>query len=117
MDGIFGEITKQIISGIISISSIFVSTISGVNPEFSSPQFKIEGKNIYITTQLMNYSTEELDHIFSSGIPVRINFDFELFSGNTSILPIAKKRITREIRFDNLEYKFLLHFIDENKKK
>ena len=83
MEGIFGELTRQIITGIISISSVFVSTISGVNPEFNSPQLKIEGKTIYISTQLINYSTKELDNIFNSGIPVIINFIIEIHANNS----------------------------------
>jgi hypothetical protein len=92
MEEFIGELTRHIITGIISISSVFVSTISGVNPEFSSPKLNIEGRNIYISTQLINYSTEEFDHIFSSGIPIRINFEFELFSNSTSLIPLTKKR-------------------------
>lgn len=117
MEGVFAEIAKQFITGIISFSSVFVSTISGVNPEFSSPQLNIEGKTVFITTKLQNFSTPELDNIFSSGIPVRINFDVEIFQNNTSIIPFFKTRITREIQFDNLNKTFLVKYIDEKKSR
>ncbi|MBC8197637.1 MAG: DUF4390 domain-containing protein [Candidatus Marinimicrobia bacterium] len=116
MELFFSEITKQLITGIISFSSIFISSITGVNPEFNSPQIIIEGNSIFISTQLINYSTEELDYIFSSGIPVKIIFSLEIYPYKTYLKPIVKKQFIREIKFDNLQHKFEVNLLDEHKK-
>lgn len=115
MDSLIYEISKGIISGLISLGSIFYSSVSGVNPEFTPIEYSINGKSLYLTTQLINYSTPELDDIFRSGVPIKLNFHITVYLHPGSINPVKERIFGHEMVFDPLEEEFRL-FFEETKK-
>jgi hypothetical protein len=75
---IFTAITKKIITTIITIGSMFYSTISGVNAEFTDIDFHARGDQLVLSTELTNCFSDDLDLIFESGKDISIYYKIEV---------------------------------------
>ncbi|MEE8336064.1 MAG: DUF4390 domain-containing protein [Candidatus Neomarinimicrobiota bacterium] len=97
----FSILSKKIITSVISVGSIFYSTITGVNASFSSLELSAKGDNIIISATLENCFSPELDQILRSGLEIKINFLAEL-------LDQENQKIVRDtIFYHSLKYSVL----------
>ncbi len=98
----FEGFTKSVITGIITVGSMFYSTISGVNAEFSGIDVFARGETIYVSAQLENCFSEDLDEIFHTGQPIRIHYKIQLFFEDSD-LPFYQQSLFRELTYDVLD--------------
>jgi len=109
----FDSLSKSVITGIITLGSMFQSTIYGVNAEFSSLDVYAKGGTIYVTSSLDNCFSPDLDEIFHTGQPIRIHYRIQMFSADLEI-PFFQQNVFRELRYDLLDhYYFVQNSEDE----
>ena len=79
---LFSGLFKQVVTMVITVGSMFYSTIDGVHVRFSDVQVHSDGKQLLISTQLENCFTEDFDQIFSSGKRIYFHLKVELYEEN-----------------------------------
>ncbi len=77
--GIFAAFSKKVISTIIAVGSMFYSTIDGVTPKMDTPEIRYKNDYIYISTNIENCYTEDLNQIFYSGNMIPMYFSVDLY--------------------------------------
>jgi len=97
----FSIVSKMIITSVISVGSLFYSTITGVNASFSELKLSTKGDRIIITSRLENCYSPEFDQILSSGLEIKIHFLAKL-------IDMENKNNTRDTTFyHSLKYSVL----------
>jgi hypothetical protein len=81
---LFSVLTKKIITTIISVGSLFYSTIPGVNARLSDIQLTARGEQLLISARLENCFSAGLDQIFRSGKEIKIHFRAELVNARNN---------------------------------
>jgi len=102
----------KIITGIIAIGSMFYSTISGVSPEFEPCIIFSRGDHVIISTELTNCYSEDLDKIFQTGQEIRIQFEIEVFAGDSDT-PAQVFRIFHSIKFSLLDHYYEVYYSED----
>lgn len=97
----FSILSKKIITSVISVGSIFYSTITGVNASFSALELSAKGDNIIISATLENCFSPELDQILRSGLEIKFNFLVDLVEYEN------EKSIRDTIFYHSLKYSVL----------
>jgi len=100
---------ERLITTIISIGSLILPSISGIDPVFSHVDFLIEGNRLLISAALDNCYSEDFDTFLKSGETIRLNFTLELFAEKQN-RPIAKQVITHQVRYNLIEQRFVMIF-------
>lgn len=98
----FSLLSRKIIATVISIGSLFYSTIPGVNATFSEIDLSLEGDRLLLTTQLDNCYSEALDQIFRSGMAIQIHFLVQVMPVN-SIKPVSEIAFYHTIHYSLLD--------------
>ncbi|MFQ6612797.1 MAG: DUF4390 domain-containing protein [Fidelibacterota bacterium] len=75
---IFSVLSRKIVTAVISIGSLFYSTIPGTNASFTDLLLSIKGQQLVLSTHLENCFSDELDQVFRSGKEIKIYFRVEL---------------------------------------
>jgi hypothetical protein len=102
---IFTLITKKIITTVIAIGSVFYSSISGVNAEFTDIDIHARGEQLVISTELTNCFSEELDLIFESGKEISIYYRIEVVQASNSHV-IHADTLTHTIHYSLVDNAF-----------
>ncbi len=98
----FSILSRKIVTTIISIGSLFYSTIPGVNATFGGIDLSLEGDRLLMTTQLNNCYSEALDQIFRSGMTIQIHFLVQVIPVN-SIKPVGETTFYHSIHYSLLD--------------
>ena len=98
----FSLLSRKIISTVISIGSLFYSTIPGVNATFDKIDLSLEGDRLLVTTQLHNCYSEALDQIFRSGMTIKIHFSVQVLPVN-SLKPVSEITFYHSIHYSLLD--------------
>jgi len=98
----FSLLSRKIIATVISIGSLFYSTIPGVNATFSEIDLSLEGDRLLVSTQLDNCYSEALDQIFRSGMAIQIHFLVQVMPVN-SIKPVSEIAFYHTIHYSLLD--------------
>ncbi|NQV36906.1 MAG: DUF4390 domain-containing protein [Candidatus Marinimicrobia bacterium] len=93
---------KQVVTTVITVGSMFYSTIDGVNATFSDVEVHTDGKQLFISTQLESCFTDDFDRILNSGKRIYFHYKVELYDQNKSI-PIFSEEYFNAISFSHLD--------------
>ena len=111
--GLFSAFSKKVISSIIAIGSMFYSTIDGVTPEMSINDLYFDNEHLVINTVMTNCYTEELEQILASGNKIPVNFDVDLYSGN-SRLPDSTYSFVHILQFSPIDKNYSIYLSEKN---
>jgi hypothetical protein len=104
----FAILSKKVITTVIAIGSMFYSTIDGVNATFSDIEFYSQGQHLYISTNLTNCFTEDLDLILVSGERITIFYQLDLISdGNKN--PVYSDTLYHSIQYSPVDQIFQVY--------
>lgn len=98
---VFSLLSKKIVTAVISIGSLFYSTIPGINASIGDIELKNKGDQLVISSHLENCYTEELDQIFKSGKEIKIYFLAQLINSQ------KKKSIKDSTFYHSIRYTVL----------
>jgi hypothetical protein len=98
----FSLLSRKIVATIISIGSLFYSTIPGVNATFEEINLSLEGNRLMVSTKLSNCYSEALDQIFRSGMEIKVHFRVEVIPIN-SVRPISETTFYHSIHYSLLD--------------
>jgi len=98
----FSLLSRKIVATIISIGSLFYSTIPGVNATFEEIDLSLEGNRLMVSTQLSNCYSEALDQIFRSGMGIQIHFRVEVIPENSG-RPVSETTFYHSIHYSLLD--------------
>jgi hypothetical protein len=109
----FETIADRLITTIISIGSLVFPFIESIEPIFTDVQFKVVGNSLYLSTTLENCYTEELDKVISSGQPVVVRFEAELFNDKVK-KPVLKQEFFRSVRYNLLDKQYEVYLSEKD---
>lgn len=99
---IFSVFTQKLITTVITVGSMFYSSIDGVLAEFSPIDVSSNGSQLVVSTKLVNCFTMELDRILASGPSIYVHIRVELFEANQD-KPIISKPFYNAISYSHLD--------------
>ncbi len=111
---LFSVLTKKIITTIISVGSLFYSTIPGVNAHLSDIQLSAQGEQLLLSCRLENCFSEELDQIFRSGKEIKIHFKAELVDAQTN-KPLRDTTFYHSIHYSVLDEVFDVYYSESDR--
>jgi hypothetical protein len=111
---LFSVLSKKIITTIISVGSLFYSTIPGVNARLTDVQLAARGEQLLISCRLENCFSEELDQIFRSGKEIKIHFKAELVDAQTNKI-LQDTTFYHSIHYSVLDDVFDVYFSESDR--
>lgn len=108
----FDTIADRLITTIISIGSLIFPFIESIEPIFTDVQFKVVGNALYLSATLENCYTEELDKVISSGQPVIVRFEAELFNEKAK-KPVLNNKFFRSVRYNLLDKQYEVYLSEK----
>ena len=101
-------LTDKIITGIITLGSLFYSTINGVNAEFDPIEFFPKSSSLTVSTKLINCFTPEFEQIILAGQPVRFYYSLQIVNSETKKVSY-EKNIYHQIQYFHLDKQFTVY--------
>lgn len=106
---LFTLLFQKTITSIIAIGSLFYSTIDGVNAAFDPVSLIPEGRQVYVSTRLINCYSEDLDRIFHSGQQIDIYFRIELLEKGPRDVPVHTEEFYHSVQYYPLDDEFSVY--------
>ncbi len=82
---LFSGLFKQVITSVITVGSMFYSTIDGVHASFDNIKIYSEGSRLYVSTRLRNCYTDDFEKFFASGKRIYFHYRIEVFRASDDI--------------------------------
>ncbi|MBN4081366.1 DUF4390 domain-containing protein [Caldithrix abyssi] len=101
----FTVLSKKIVTTVITIGSMFYSTIDGVNAAFDPIEISTKGTAVMIRTRLKSCFTEELYQIFQSGEEIKIHFHTAVFDESRK-KPYLEKAFYHSLKYSLVDRVF-----------
>jgi len=98
LSGIF----KQIVTGVITVGSMFYSTIDGVHANFGGVDVHSDGKQVLVTTYLENCFTDDFDRLFSSGKRIYFHYRIDIIDAADNSI-VQSKELFNAISYSHLD--------------
>jgi hypothetical protein len=106
---------EKITSLLITLGTLFFSTITGTNATFSNVVLSQNEQGITCSATLTDWYNEELNKIFLLGEKIRIHFTAETFEENADS-PVYRKQFYHQIMFDLVDEYFEIYYSESNEK-
>ncbi len=103
----------KIITGIITIGSLFYSTISGVSPRFASCDLDTKGDTITLSSSITNCYSEDLDKMFNSGQEIKIQYKIRIYN-SSSRKPLSAKTLYHSLKYSLLKRDYVVYYSETN---
>ena len=109
----FEHFVENLVSTIVAVGSLFFPFIQGVEPAFSDVRIEVSSGKMYLSTQVINCYTEELDKVLASGQEIRLNFRIEVFPEKSS-KAVLRKTFYHSVKHNLLDANFDVFFSEED---
>ncbi len=110
----FELLIKKIATAVVSFGSMFLASITGVNPSFENVTIIQQYDNIVCSAELSNCFSDDFNKIFNSGQTISITFIIRLYEKNNKT-PLVKKEFYHQVKYDLVDryYEVYLSEIEE----
>ncbi|MFQ6604930.1 MAG: DUF4390 domain-containing protein [Fidelibacterota bacterium] len=93
---------KQIITTVITVGSLFYSTINGVRATLDPIQLETDGNQVLVSTQLVNCYSDDFDEILSSGKRIYFHLNVKLYETGVR-QPVWEDEFFNAISYSHLD--------------
>jgi len=92
---IFSVLFNKTISIVITLGTLFYTSVTGVSPKMNVVQVSSKGSLVVVSSQIQNCFSEDFDKILSSGADVKLHFQLQLYDLDSPLLPEESHTLTK----------------------
>ena len=111
----FELLLKKIATAVVSFGSIFIASITGINPEFINVIITNDNTNIVCSAQLSNCFQDDFDKIFNSGQIIQMTFIVNLYEKNNKS-PLVSREFYHQVKYDLVDHFYELYLSETEEK-
>ncbi len=109
----FEAFAQTMASWVIAVGSILIPPEANTDVGFSNPLLALEGNNIVLSVDIIDWHTEELDRILEAGQTVTIEFDLEVFRPD-SAAPHRSYSFNHAVTLDLIDRMYHVNCSEQN---